>query len=265
MARVVINTVESAPVVPFPTLDGLGATGTVATRSVIEPGRPLQLWMHQLSPGASLAWQQPKFGHVLFVWKGDVTLDGQPAATGSVIIVEHRANTRIDAGAHGATLLHYHQSEDLPPLTEKAGGHVHLRPPTGLFQSRDEMRNCTTTVWADAHCPTCDLWLHRSAFGSPRPQSEPHMHSEDEIIFVVEGGTIVGKTHHPGTAIAVDRETIYGFGVAEGGTAFLNFRPSNPFVRMTERGKPTTDWISELKYMRNAAEIAFNQAGDLRS
>jgi hypothetical protein len=261
MSRVVINTVEQSPEVQFPALNGVSAEGTVKTRSVIPPGRPLLLWAHELAPGAELRWQNPKFGHVLYIWKGGVEVDSSPMSEESTVVVEHRANARVKAGPQGATLLHYHQSEDAAPLTQKAGGNVHRVSKEGLFGTRDEVRNCTNTVWADAHCPTCDLWLHRSAFGTPRPQSEPHMHNEDEIIFVVQGGTIVGKTHPPGTAIAVDAETIYGFGVAEGGTAFTNFRPCNPMVKMTKGGKPTTDWISEWEFMQNKAEIAFNKGG----
>lgn len=252
---VVISTVDGSPAVPFPELNGVSASGTASTRSVIKPDRPLLLWAHELAPGASIRWESPKFGHVFYVWKGDVQVDGTPVEAERVIVVEHNARARIEAGNGGATLLHFHQSEAQPPLTSKAGGNVHIAPRDGLFSKWDPARACTNTVWVDAHCPTCDLWLHRSVFGKARPQSEPHMHNEDEIIFVVEGGTLVGKMHQPGTAIAVDTETIYAFGVAEGGTAFINFRAVNPFVRMTERGKPMTGWISEWEFMRGTASV----------
>lgn len=258
MSRVVINTVEQSPEVGFPALNGVSAGGGVKTRSVIPPGRPLLLWAHELAPGAQLRWQNPKFGHVLYVWKGEVDVGATTMGEECTVVVEHRAAATVKAGPEGATLLHYHQSEDAEPLTGKAGGNVHLVSKQGIYATRDEIRNSTTLVWADSHCPTCDLWLHRSGFSMPRPQSEPHMHNEDEIIFVLQGGTILGKTYAPGTAIAVDAETIYAFGVAEGGTAFTNFRPCNPLVRMTRHGKPTTDWISEWDFMHKKATIAFN-------
>jgi quercetin dioxygenase-like cupin family protein len=255
MRGVLISSVDASPEVPFPGLDGVAAAGTVSTRSVIQPDRPLVLWSHELAPGASIRWETPKYGHVLYVWRGDVDVDGTPLEAERVVVVEHNARVAIEAGSSGATLLHFHQSEAHPPMTDKGGGSVHIAPRDGLFSNRDPARSCTNTVWADAHCPTCDLWLHRSAFGKARPQSEPHMHNDDEIIFVVQGGTLVGRMHRPGTAIAVDRETIYAFGVDEGGTAFLNFRAVNPFVRMTERGKPTSDWISEWEFMRGAVAV----------
>jgi hypothetical protein len=257
MARgVVISTVDGSPQVPFPALDGVAATGAVATRSVVVADRPLHLWAHELSPGAGIRWTTPKFGHVVYIWKGDVRVAGTPVEAGRAVVIEHNANAHVEAGAGGATLLHFHQAETQPPLTTKAGGHVHIPPREGLFSNRDEARHSTNVLFADAHCPTCDLWLHRSSFTRARPQSEPHMHNEDEIIFVVEGGTLVGRMHAPGTAIAVDHETIYAFGVADGGTSFINFRAVNPFVKMTERGIPKTDyWISEWEYMKNASAV----------
>lgn len=246
MSAVVIQTVDESPVVPFPTLEGVSAAGAIATRSVIQPGRPLLLWVHELQPGALLRWRQPKVGHLLYVWKGAVRANGAVAAEKSVVVVEHRAHAEVEAGAQGASLLHYHESESTTVLAQKAGGNVHVVGPQGLTDRRDE-RNSHHTLWADSHCPTCELWFHRSAFVAPRPQGNPHRHDQDEIIFVEEGGTIVGKTHRPGTAIAIDANVIYGFGVAEGGAAFLNFRPRNPAAMLTERRKPKTPWFSEYE------------------
>ena len=253
MPKVVIKTVDESPGVAFPVLDGVSASGPVKTRSVMAADRPLYLWVHELSPGGSIRWQAPKVGHAIYVWKGSVTVAGQSLGAESVVIIEHQGGTSIEAGAGGATLVHYHQSEALPNMTAKAGGNVHLLDKAGLHTRVDAPRHTVHTIWADSHCPTCDLWLHHSAFSVPRPQGEPHMHNAHEIIFVTSGRTVVGKTHLPGTAIAVDAETIYGFGIDDGGASFINFRPSNPMIRMTAKGKPTTDWMSEYDYMVTGA------------
>jgi hypothetical protein len=250
MQHVVIKTVDESPGVAFPALDGVIARGSISTRSVIVGAdRPLLLWVHEMAPGSSIAWAAPKVGHVAYAWKGSVNANGQALETESVVVVEHGGNCTITAGAGGATLVHYHQSEALPNMTTKAGGHVHLVDSRGLHRRDDAARNTLHTVWADAHCPTCDLWLHKSAFGISRPQGEPHMHNAHEIIFVTSGRVVVGRTHAAGTAVAVDADTIYGFGVDEGGAAFINFRPGDPCVRMTAKGKPLTDWMSEYDYM----------------
>ena len=249
MGQVVIRTIEESPAAAFPALDGVAASGTLTTRGVITGERPLYAWVHEMAPGSRISFKSPRVGHVAHVWKGSVDADGKPLETGSTVIVEHRGNATVTAGPQGATLVHYHQSEALPNMTEKAGGHAHFVGPNGLHVRDDGPRATVHTVWADAHCPTCDLWLHRSAFGIPRPQGELHMHNDHEIIFVVSGDCIVGRSRKPGTAVAVDAEAIYGFGVGEGGAAFLNFRPGNPQIRFAAKGKPTCDWMSEYDYM----------------
>lgn len=252
---VVIKTMDSVLEIPFPDLSGATASGAVKSRSVIADEKALFLWVHELAPGASLRWESPKYDHLLYLWKGELRVDGASAGAGQVVVIEHHANALLEAGDAGATIVHFHQSESQPLLTNRAGGHVHVVAKEGLFSTWDEQRHATHTVWADAHCATCELWLHRSAFGKPRLQSEPHMHNEDEIIFVIEGGTIVGRVYGPGTAIAVAAGTVYTFGVAEGGTTFINFRATDPFVKMTDRGKPVGEWISEWAFMRNEAAI----------
>lgn len=252
MRHVVIKTVDESPGVAFPALDGVKPLGAIKTRSVIGGAdRPLLLWVHEMAPGSSIALAAPKVGHAAYVWKGGIEANGKALGTESVVVVEHGGNCTITADAGGATLAHYHQSEALPNMTAKAGGHVHFVGADGLHRRDDPSRHTVSTVWADAHCPTCDLWLHKSAFGVSRPQGEPHMHNVDEIIFVVSGRVVVGRIHAPGTAVAVDTDTIYGFGVDEGGASFINFRPRDPSVRMTAKGKPLTDWMSEYDYMVN--------------
>ncbi len=120
-----------------------------------------------------------------------------------------------------------------------------------------------TLVWATSHCPTCDLWLHRSTFSKPRPQSGEHMHNSDEIIVVVKGEMMVGKARPVGTAIAIDANTIYGFGVPPDGMAFINFRAVDSLIALTEKGRTVTDWISEWDFLHDAAPIVLKkQAAD---
>jgi quercetin dioxygenase-like cupin family protein len=60
------------------------------------------------------------------------------------------------------------------------------------------------------------------------PDSEvlPHAHSEDEIIVIVEGELRVGsRVLGPGSSVAIDGDTLYGFRAGPNGVRFLNFRP----------------------------------------
>ena len=67
-----------------------------------------------------------------------------------------------------------------------------------------------------------------------------HYHTEDEIIVVRGGNMLLGKrTLNAGTAVAIDAETIYTFGVAEEGLTFLNFRTRDPhFVTVGPKNEP---------------------------
>jgi len=253
--NIVIKTVDESPLVPFPQLNGLKSVGDVNSRSVIASDTALLLWIHELKPRASIEFVQPKCGHLLYVWRGDVNVNEVKVSEAQVFIVEHLADAIVTAGDQGATIVHFHQAENQPLLTAKVGGHVHISPKEGLFSRWDEARQARHTVWADADCQTCDFWLHRSAFGRPRLQSEPHFHNEDEIIFVIEGATIVGKEHPTGTAIAVPAGKTYAFGVAAQGSAFINFRATSPLVKMVDKGKASRDWMSERSFMRNEIEL----------
>jgi|GEM_PF-1030192 len=256
MARgVEIKTLEVAQEISFPALHGLSATGSTSTKSVIANDEALFLWVHQMAPNASVLFAAPKVGHLMYVWKGALRVDGQEVKAEQVVVVEHTGFANLEASQDGATLVHFHQSEKLPLLTERPGGGVHVAPAKGLFSRWDEERRADHTVWFDAHCATCELWLHRSKFQVARGQGEPHMHNEDEIIFVLDGGIVVGKIHDPGTAIAVSKGTIYSFGVAAGGGSFINFRATNPLVKMMQRGKPIGDWVSERAFMRNELQV----------
>ena len=187
---------------------------------------------------------------------------GEQLGPAGVVYLEHAGSTSIGAGEGGATLLHYHSRDVRPEYSRKPGGHVHRVDARGLRQVKDNVYYDTaTTVWADAACPTCDAWFHQSKFNTPCPQGHPHFHPEDEIIFVVEGGMIVGRqVLKPGTALAVDANTVYGFGVAEGGLAFTNFRPTEPHFVMMSREGPKHAPISERDHL-GKGETTYVRAG----
>ncbi len=251
MAKVHVAQIGEAPLSPFPDLAGLTAHGPVESRGVYtSPDRPLWLWMHVLQPGTQLRWQSPDVGHVVYVWSGSVISDGQTLEAESVICIEHAAQAVLEGGDGGAMLIHFHAQEALSQPPTKPGGHVHRVGRDGLVKIRNEEYDVTTTFWLDSRCPHCDLWLHQSKIVTPRPQSLPHFHTEDEIIVVVQGGLILGRRIlKAGAALAVDANTVYSFGVDEGGLAFINFRPVDPYFVMMSRDGPKHEPISEREHM----------------
>jgi hypothetical protein len=84
-------------------------------------------------------------------------------------------------------------------------------------------------LFADARCPTCELWLHENIIHEPRFSVNPHYHSEDEVIVVTGGEIILGKrTYGRGAALTVARDTVYGSHACASGLSFINFRAGRP-------------------------------------
>jgi hypothetical protein len=84
--------------------------------------------------------------------------------------------------------------------------------------------------FADSSCPTCTIWLHVSGFDRPT-RIGTHRHTEDELIFVTEGEMRLGRrTLGPGAALAIDKDTQYGFETGPAGLTFLNYRPVRPSI-----------------------------------
>ena len=86
---------------------------------------------------------------------------------------------------------------------------------------------------ANGKCPGCELWLNENSLPpSPPPPPEEankgvHMHPEDEIIFVTKGDIRLGnRVYEAGAALAVARDTFYGFHPGPSGLGFVTFRPS---------------------------------------
>ena len=68
-------------------------------------------------------------------------------------------------------------------------------------------------------------WIHVNWIPPGRVAS-PHSHSQDEVMYIIEGGFTVGKRFcGPGTVLFFEKDTQYGFTVGDQGVRFLNIRP----------------------------------------
>ena len=113
MGRVVIAKSDEVTPKEFPRLTGVTAQGAIRTRDVIaQSDRPLLLWMHELAPGAEIRWEAPPVGHLAYVWEGGVEAGGRALSRDSTMIVEHKGSGGLRAGTSGATIAHFHPSED---------------------------------------------------------------------------------------------------------------------------------------------------------
>jgi hypothetical protein len=233
MSRVSIASVDKAPVMGLPP----GFSGDVQTQGLFHRAvDPLHLYLHRLVCDARLRIGPGQVDCMLYVWKGAVEAGGRELAAGSSLIVEHGAALDI-RGAHDDSML-LAFSPARAAARRLAGGHVHLLP--NEYVPRVARLAGTQGVGgamhANAECPTCEVWLHENSLdpvemkpGDDTSEKGVHSHSEDEVIFVIEGQMLLGsRLCGPGTALAIAAETLYSFGVGPGGLTFINFRAARP-------------------------------------
>jgi hypothetical protein len=226
MAHIVRTHVDDATPSGFPPLAGVSPAGKVTTTPIVAAAdRPLFLWQHALARDGELRWQRPAQDHALFVWEGSAELKGTVLPKHGMVIVEHGAEATLKAGKDGAKLLHFYRPEEPAGVALRPGGTVHLVEKGHALHYQHKFTE--GFVYADSSCPTCALWFHRSEYGPShidRPLAR-HFHTEDEIIFITDGSMRLGNREiSPGTALAIDANTIYSFKIGHEGLGFVNFR-----------------------------------------
>ena len=197
---------------------------------------PLHLHSHRVAPGQSLRIGPMPTDCVAYVWHGTLEAGGWVMAQGSSLIVEHGEVLEVTGGEAPAELLTFHAAR--PSECARAGGNVHLLPVERVPRLADMGGGSEVGggMHADSSCPTCEVWLHENHFPAGRPPLTPeeekrgvHSHSEDEIIFVVDGEIRLGnKLYGEGTAVAIAADTLYSFTTGPQGLSFINFRAGKP-------------------------------------
>jgi hypothetical protein len=229
MAKVLVVSPDKAEAGALP--QGFSAGGDVQT--YLEGERfPLQLHLHRLSAGQSLGIGPLTVECVAYVWHGEAESGGKAIASGSSIIVEQGQSVSVSGAGEGAELLVFSAAN--ASATQSPGGHVHLLTPDRVPRYGSDEGH-SGGLHADSDCPTCSVWLHENHFPPAEPLSEEqqkggiHSHSEDEIIFVIDGEMRLGtKPAGPGTALAIAADTLYSFSPGPGGLSFINFRAAMP-------------------------------------
>ena len=224
MAKVSVMTIDKAPVAETPTAKGI-QTQVYFDRA----GDPIHLHLHKMEPGATLTLEGNPTDRLAYVWEGEVSAGGEKLDQRSSLIVEHGSSTDITASAGGATLLEFNMRER--PANPRAGGHVHLLP-NRIVPRAEKLGEAGTAggaLHADAHCPTCEIWLHENDFYNADHETVLHSHSEDEVIFVRDGAIKLGnRLYGPGTALAIGADVKYEFWTGPEGMSFVNFRGASP-------------------------------------
>jgi hypothetical protein len=231
MTKISIGTPAKARAVPLPQ----GLSGKGEARAYFDGDAPLHLHELHLAPGETLAIGRHEADFLAYVWRGSVTAGGAALPAGSSLIAEAGSRIEAAAGDEGAVLLGFAAAHAAPGA--RAGGHVHLLPADRVPRAAElgGASGVGGAMHADADCDGCAVWLHENHFpGSPglppeEQQRGVHSHSEDEIIFVIDGEVRLGtRLYGPGTALAIAADTLYSFTPGPAGLSFINFRAGRP-------------------------------------
>lgn len=249
MSKLTVTTCNEAVASSLP--DAYSGGGAAASYFVADQ-HPLHLHLIEFRRGEVLRVRSGAIDQLAYVWGGAVDAGGRRLDTGSSLIVEHGASLQVVGAAEISALLAFSAAQ--PPAEARAGGHVHLLPAEHAPRSDalGGVEGLGGTMHADADCPTCALWLHENQFAGrdAPPQGDEagvHCHSEDEIIFVVEGDLRLGdRLYGPGAALAIAAGGFYSFSPGPDGLRFVNFRAGRPSDIRFKKGPA----ISETAYWR---------------
>jgi quercetin dioxygenase-like cupin family protein len=249
MSKLTVRTRAEAERSPLP-----GAYSGTAAAAAYYAGaqQPLHLHLIEIAAGETLQIHSGAVDQLAYIWRGAVAAGGRSLAAGSSLIIEHGASVELGGVAQISAVLAFAAAR--PPARPRAGGHVHLLPAESAPRSAalGGVAGLGGAMHADADCPTCELWLHENQFAGrdAPPQGEEagvHCHSEDEIIFVVDGELRLGeRLYGPGTALAIAADAFYSFSPGPEGLRFVNFRAGRPSDIRFKKGPA----ISETAYWR---------------
>lgn len=237
MAKVQFVTPENAATIEAPP-----GAGQIQSRAYFkEQTDPLHLQVHRLTADAVLHVRDLPTDTLVYVWTGTVAVHGVRLGERSSLIMERGASAEMSAVDGAAALLFFTPKEQrrsdgaVPSLRLLPRERVPHNPDLG---GQGFAGGC---LHADASDASCRLWLHENDFYVGDSPVAVHSHSEDEIIFVRDGGLRVGSRHYgPGAALAIAAHTKYGFQVGPAGLSFVNFRASAP-TYTSDDGKISMD------------------------
>jgi hypothetical protein len=206
---------------------GFAVDGGVVARVVSPTEFPLWLIRAELDDAASVEWPAEHGDEAVYVLDGALEVDGRVVPPSGAAVVEAGAATRVCA--RGATrVVHVGPADPSPPTggfngpADPDGHGVHAVGPRGTYARVDAGGD--SHYYADSTCPTCRITLLSVGRFGPYT-SEPHSHTEDELIHVVSGGLTLGRRRvGPGDTLAIGAGVRYGFRGDDVGFCFLNYR-----------------------------------------
>jgi hypothetical protein len=211
---------------------------------------PIQVYQNCLAPGAMMRIGPTSADSITYVWQGDIETGGQSLPAGSSFIVEQSASAEIRNGDQMTILLTFQATR---PSVSQPGAHLHLLPRKRVPYSANLGHASRVGGGMHSNASELPIWLHENDFPAPvapaaTGEENLHCHSEDEVIFVVDGNIRLGnRLYGPGTALAIAADTFYSFEPGPAGLKFINFRAGLPSDIRTPGGIT----IDEVAYWRD--------------
>ena len=148
---------------------------------------------------------------------------------------------------HSSTTL---QRNVLPAeaATDRRGVHVVRAEDAPSISTDDAL---SVTYFCDGTCPTCRIgfFLVDGSVLANGYSASSHLHSEDEIIHVLDGELRVGALKVPaGTSIAIPEGLRYSFRTS-GPFRFLNYRADVSTILLKPGSEPFLETVANLTSM----------------
>lgn len=196
------------------------------------------LWIEvlDLEPGGGLTWAPADGDEAVYVAAGGTDVieygaDGRRAGccpTGGVVIVEQGARAVLTS-VGACQLIRF---GSIHPVGVFGRG-VHVFGPRGWGFSGDPA-GTHATWFSDSSWESTPLTLLRVERGTPR-LGPAHHHSQDEIIYLLDGSITLGALEAaPGAILCIPADVRYRIAAGPVGYRFLNYR-SGPATQVYER------------------------------
>jgi uncharacterized cupin superfamily protein len=236
------------------------------TSSYFDPeDTPLWALVATLADGATLTWDEEHGDEVVRVLEGSLdTAEGRCNA-GDVVLVESGVATSVRA-VGDVRLLHYGSHIAQAPIDGLLGapaseGHrVHLMPRSDAATFGRELDGGGRSgvhMFADSTCPTCRLTLLEVTMTAEAGMTIPsHVHSQDELIHVLDGTLRSGRVVIPaGSTVFIPGDMRYGLR-ADGPYSFTNYRRDLSTIVLAPGDEPSYETVAVHQERAKAYEVA---------
>jgi quercetin dioxygenase-like cupin family protein len=228
----------------------------LARGALFEPdGFSLWCVLGDFDAGAEIEWDTEHGDEAMFVLAGALECDGRLISEGSTLIIEAGTPTLVRS-VSATRVVQFGPTSTTPPhrglragaAADGRGVHV-MHPQDAPSISTDDA--LSVTYFCDGTCPTCRIgfFLVDGSVLANGYSASSHLHSEDEIIHVLDGELRVGALKVPaGTSIAIPEGLRYSFRTS-GPFRFLNYRADVSTILLKPGSEPFLETVANLTSM----------------